>query len=280
MAADLRDEISISQQKDYWHNRALHHAFGIVWPPRPVRPLENHKFVVEPFIAYDGFGKPLIHNDPIEMLPLDLPKFSGSLFLLAGDEQSNRSAYRIDLSWGAARFQDIGRRIPIARFNYDKGAARLDPSFLAPRCRRLTRPRVTAGRIRPADLQWLPSRDTSDFIFHAEIDTSAAGFVNPPIYIAGLLPNTAAEHDFEPYEISGAGVVRSARQCLTFQIQISHESDAGQTPSTVSGIARSRTETTKRITAWLHRELLGIYWLGLEPHTDLFDLLETNRDHT
>src|SRR5438874_581145 len=55
---DFRRQLRVSDQYRWWHNRAMHHAFGIVHGFE-IEPQEDG-ILVHPGMAYDCFGREII----------------------------------------------------------------------------------------------------------------------------------------------------------------------------------------------------------------------------
>jgi hypothetical protein len=57
---DFRDQLAIEAQLRWWHNRAMHHAFGITCGFTTRKDEINNTVIVEPGLAYDWFGREII----------------------------------------------------------------------------------------------------------------------------------------------------------------------------------------------------------------------------
>src|SRR5437879_8729158 len=61
---DFRDQLAIDAQLRWWHNQAIHHAFGVAIGFEVRENKQQHSVLVEPGLAYDCFGREIVlsHN--------------------------------------------------------------------------------------------------------------------------------------------------------------------------------------------------------------------------
>ena len=64
LGEDLNSQAAAAEQLRWWHNRAMHGAFGVVAPFNPVAAGPAGAVTVHPFIAYDCFGRELVLPRP------------------------------------------------------------------------------------------------------------------------------------------------------------------------------------------------------------------------
>src|SRR2546425_10190257 len=57
---DFRDQLVIAAQLRWWHNRAMHHAFGIAYGFTTHKDENHHTVSIESGLAYDWFGREII----------------------------------------------------------------------------------------------------------------------------------------------------------------------------------------------------------------------------
>lgn len=90
---DFRDQSAIAAQLHWWHNRALHNAYGISEGLQVTR--NGNTVTVEPGVAYDRFGRELILSKPQALtIPADLE----DSFLLAQYQEIDSSNQQNELS--------------------------------------------------------------------------------------------------------------------------------------------------------------------------------------
>jgi hypothetical protein len=92
-SVDFRDQSAIAAQLRWWHNRALHNAYGIAEGLQVTR--DGNVVTVKPGVAYDCFGRELMLSKPqVLAIPADLE----DSFLLAQYQEINSSNYQNELS--------------------------------------------------------------------------------------------------------------------------------------------------------------------------------------
>lgn len=213
---DFRDQIGIEAQLRWWHNRALHNAFGVRYGYDVEQVVSNGRLVAVKIgcgIAYDCFGRELIlQGDRSVELP-HRPEASETIVLVVRYKNTKAfvpkrdrlnsclpgsvSVEEPDLCWlpgGATRAEE---GVPVARVSYEgEGQTpELDGLFTAPPSRAMARPRVSSGETVPGDTQWelwdeivktLGRIQSVHVGMQVEVDTSAAGFTETPRYFAWL----------------------------------------------------------------------------------------------
>jgi hypothetical protein len=194
---DFRDDGAIEAERRWWHNRALHAAFGINYGLQVAGDASSGTLVltVSCGLAYDCFGRELIlkKDRPAPSLPLGTAAQTLVIQTAAGGAQ---------LSWVATANLEIGDGVPLAQVTLTGGTAALNKIFQPPFARALARPRLATGDTVRGDTPWepwieevtgpdgTPQQQTVGVQTH--IDTSAAGFTAVPNYFAELQwPNLA-----------------------------------------------------------------------------------------
>jgi hypothetical protein len=195
---DLVDSLADTAHLRWWHNRALHAAFGIA-SGLTVNILGT-RVRVDPGLAYDAFGRELILR---ERVVVSMPAQPGDWTLVARYPEEAASSCRpptpcwpvsererdlgLDLVWLSTPSVRPGEVMPLLRIRGGDGEL---PVAERPRyrARPLARPRVASGSLDPAG-RWgfwtFAVRETDTILgLEVEIDTSAAGFTTTPRYVA------------------------------------------------------------------------------------------------
>ena len=179
-ARDLRDQTGSLEQLRWWHNRAAHQVFGVSQGLQvTVDPATPQIASVGCGLAYDCFGRELIVPSATTVsIPSNGNPAAASMYLTFA-----YSAGSATLSFVARNNFTTSIGVPLAFFDpgapYTKNA-----SFRAPAARALSRPRLGAGSTVPGNTSWERLPDGSGL--QVLIDTSSAGFTEPPFYLAGL----------------------------------------------------------------------------------------------
>jgi len=179
LANDLHDQAALDDQLRWWHNRALHDAYGVVdgLAVQPVPGAEPAAVIVNPGLAIDAFGRELILGRPRRVVsPADVER--SCLMIRAGER------------FGVVR---IGY-VPVAELNPRSGVPLAWPQKLhlaVPRARPVARPRIGRGATIAGQTPWRPWTETVDeqtiyLGIEAAIDTSAAGFTSVPCYFVQI----------------------------------------------------------------------------------------------
>jgi hypothetical protein len=227
-AADFRSQLNTEQQLRWWHNRAVHNAFGVTLGFEASRtplkgPLET--IHLEPGVAYDCFGRALILQTPRE-IPLPAVSAAATSFTLVaryretGQFPDPRQTAGVcfscceasadletpDFAWIATSTLRIEDGVPLGLlrrgFGAHSGTFFLDRSFIPAAPRPLARPTLANGSTIPGSTAWtFWSPGTGVLGFETIVDTSAAGFTRVPCYFATL---DGLSIDFLGTEFQGA----------------------------------------------------------------------------
>ena len=212
---DFQDQVDMEAQLRWWHNRALHQAYGVA-RGLEVAGVSNSNgsrikgVWVEPGIAYDCFGRMLVLQAAKE-IPLpesSLPTGRARVLVIRYKERcayprqpdnsstcwdTRRSSFleQPEFQWLDAEQPDPGQGVPLARIRYEQESDTVEPSldigFIVPRARALARPRIASGATIPGNTPWEPWEEKGTPIgVQVCIDTSAAGFTETPCYFAWL----------------------------------------------------------------------------------------------
>jgi hypothetical protein len=217
-ARDFSDQLSYQGQYRFWHNRALHNAYGVSFGLK-VEPINSSGalsgVLVGCGVGYDCFGRELILQEPAQVdlpSPPGEPSSTASLVITYLDR--GQFPNRTDISgvcYEPRRFRrehpqlmwELGSVSPadgvtLAELQYDaNGTPMLAPGYLAPQARPAARPRIGTGATVAGGTQWeLWSAEITlqasavpalvNLGVQVAIDTSAAGFTTPPCYFATL----------------------------------------------------------------------------------------------
>lgn len=218
-SSDFRDMQRIEAQRRWWHNRALHKAYGAYQGMQAKEVTESGEtFIrVAPGVAYDCFGRelvlecfariaiPSVLSANVKGFTLqarycgmerrDLTDDRSTTCCLSSQPSSVGTA---EFVWSAHQRVSPAEGIPLGRLPYSKGGKplRFRPFVPVPSQRPLARPRLGAGSTVPGSTVWQPwvytTLDGNDQPISTEIgvqttiDTSAAGFTDIPQYFAWL----------------------------------------------------------------------------------------------
>ena len=188
---DFRDDAAIQAQRRWWHNRALHAAFGVSYGLRVTGDTSSGALVltVPCGLAYDCFGRELIlkQDQPAPGLPPGTAE--QTLVIQAGNGGAR-------LAWIPSSNLEIGDGVPLAEVTFGNSGATLDKRFQPPFARALARPRLATGDTVRGNTPWEPwieeltgpdgTPQQQTVGVQTEIDTSAAGFTTLPDYFAEL----------------------------------------------------------------------------------------------
>jgi hypothetical protein len=184
---DLRDQQATSDQLRWWHNRAVHEAFGVAGGFQAT--LAGEEVTVEPGVAYDCFGQPL---RLLTRRSVDLPESPGRFTLLARPGTSGHG--EPELVWRETRGLDRRDGVPVARLRFSGTTPQLEP--VPSGTRPLAGPRLGWGSTPSDGTAWEPWHtlgpawewfvDDTVVGLQVTVDTSAAGFSEVPCYFAWL----------------------------------------------------------------------------------------------
>ncbi len=229
-SGDFREQSADTAQHRWWHNRALHNAYGVYQGLNASAIVSSSGMLtgvsVAAGVGYDSFGRELIVDSPQTVpLPVNVPAPPVTIVLLVRCEagQNCQPESTEDVCWTTTRPQSASTVsfvwMPLARVQlrdgvslaqviYDnKGGRTLNAMFVPPGARPIARPAIATGATLPATTAWepwtidVPIQFTAAFVgpptigVQAAIDTSAAGFTRTPCYFAWLAgplfnPNT------------------------------------------------------------------------------------------
>jgi hypothetical protein len=195
---DFRDQAAASDQFRWWHNRALHNAFGVASGMSVALATDAESALVQPGAAYDRIGRELLVLAPRSVrLPSQQQPMTLVARYRAGSSPGRPGINGAEaaLVWqrsGQAGGEPCGpgQGVPLAQLTYVADVPTL--TVVSSPARPLARPRIGNGST-PADSTpwrlWLyqaPDEPVVVLGLEVTVDTSAAGFTEVPCYFAWL----------------------------------------------------------------------------------------------
>jgi hypothetical protein len=273
---DFRDQQTIEAELRWWHNRALHNAYGIACGL--VVTQAGTQVTVAPGLAYDCFGRELLLSHPVE---LTLPPAPPAVKLLIRyRETSNASCSgppvgscgcsasagvpeHLELRWvDATRRFDPREGVPLPRISVHANGRVLAADPVEMRARPLARPRIATGSTTPGSSGWELWERLDDpattLGFQITIDTSVAGFTRVPCYFASL--------EGPRWRVLADG---SDPSLLLISDHIVHDSPTGFTFRVFAGLEQpdNRQPNAQRLPAFqafAREHRLSVHWLGIQ----------------
>jgi hypothetical protein len=276
-SSDLRVQRAASQQRRWWHNRALHDVPGIA-SGMTVALANKTKVEVQPGVAYDCFGRELLLFEP---RTLKLPPGRQRMTLDAC-YRSRESMAEAELHWRLTSWGGCKECIPLAELSYESNGVVLKTTEL--RARPLARPRIGYGTTPVEGTPWQPwlvagleqlwvvAGPGSDRLtvlgLQVGIDTTAAGFTETPCYFAWLQwPQVATSHlPYWVYLALGFQYVEEPR-IDRFQFRALLPALATDEISTLA--ASGRSPGRDAILSIARGQRLSVCWLGIQHEPDL-----------
>lgn len=212
LSRDLRDQFATDAQMRWWHNRALHNAYGVRQGLKVTE--EDGGIVVGDGVAYDCFGRELILHcsrtiarDSAGKTVLMIRYKETAEFVSHSDlldvcapcgTSASPNAEEPEFFWADAKTFSFRDGVPLSKLD-----GKENDVFIPPVSRPLARPRISKGATVPGDTAWEIWSETfrninskakviiSGAVKHevgiqVKIDTSAAGFTKTPCYFAWL----------------------------------------------------------------------------------------------
>jgi hypothetical protein len=283
-SVDFHDQSAIAAQLRWWHNRAVHNAYGIAEGLQVTR--NGNTVTVEPGVAYDCFGRELMLSQPqILTIPADLE----DSFLLAQYQDISSSNHQNELSqaclpakfkltqrprllWKPSHSVKVRDGVILTRL-INQTTVCFAPDFIPPRARAIARPRIGSGTTVPGATAWIPWRvsDGSQQIlagYQVEIDTSSAGFTEIPCYFAWLQGSSWSSPKGQFLFASFGHISKVSVEQLTFNLWLPQIQTWG-----LSSIERTNQALDTEFLTFAQQQKLYVSWLGIQP-------FEKNRDRT
>lgn len=262
---DLNDQLAYDASLRWWHNRAIHDTWGVVFGLRPG--LDGQEVIVSPGLAYDCFGRELI------LAPsrgIALPRSGeGQVWLLVLRAEAAAPAPRppVALVWTKPDpVLDPRLGVPLARGRFVEGAFRLEESERRPAIRPVSRPRLGSGATVRGRTDWrawtLPRGRFSIGGIDVRIDTTAAGFELTPCYFASLQGDVFARLGGRYVLVSFARVVQATPTSFVYSLWLPLAASRGNLALGRSLAVAAAAQPTGVVE--LARRELSVCWLGIE----------------
>ncbi|MFL6260715.1 MAG: hypothetical protein ACJ76Y_13460 [Thermoanaerobaculia bacterium] len=296
---DLNDTNAGEEERLFWHNRAVHDAYGVVVglavdPGTGVPP----EVTVHPGLAYDAYGRELavLAQTPVPP-PRDVSQTAEIWLLLLRHREGasgpdgcgcgGAGAPGSELVWRRARRAGIRDGVALARGWWISGAAgwlfRPDERFHPQRARAFARPHLGHGETPRGGTPWRswsePPGPTSGTDLtgaalpgiaipagargiEASVDTSAAGFTRTPCYFAWLQGGLwQVPHRLAPTVLPDR-VTGASRDRFTFSLWDPASSTV--TPAATNEAGQSLPLAAQGSLLNFALQRLYVCWLGIE----------------
>jgi len=213
---DFRDIEATEAQRRWWHNRAIHNAYGVRrgFGIRLVPSAGSYAMSVQPGVAYDSFSRELF-LETLQTIPLpaDAPAVANIRFMLLirycdpqhgaqsvpaearFTEQSGGRRGTVEFVWRRSDLVSPNSGVALGELLYKSGRPVLTP-FVPMRAQALAMPVVASGTTvagytpwEPWVVEWLLGGDRAlegTIGVQTTVDTSAAGFSDVPVYFAWI----------------------------------------------------------------------------------------------
>jgi hypothetical protein len=285
LARDFRAQAAVESQRRWWHNRALHGAYGVRFGLQALPVPGTAPIVAEvlPGLAYDPFGRELVlgatrrlaapaaaaGDDPAPLL-LVLRDAEAAALAACGTPAAG-AGDTAELAWQPEERWRPADGVPLARLAVGGGELSWDLAFLPPFAAPEARPKVESGRTLAGGTAWVPWPAPAlshrlELGLLVWVDTRAAGFTQLPCYFAwlagslsGLAVPPVAVLDF---------VGRTFLHGFYFHVRPMPVPAAEPVPSEPGLTGAGSAPAVRRPTfsdIWrLARERLSVCWLGLQ----------------
>jgi hypothetical protein len=292
LSRDFRDQSRFDEQLRWWHNRAMHGAFGVRYglSVRALTSTAEPQVEVEAGVAYDSFGREVILLAPRSLQVPAGPNETQPRVLVIRyrGHEGHRSSGGMgsgccsglapqngDLVWLQSQLLRPTDGVPLARVLYDDGEPLLDERFHTPAARPLARPRLGGGSTVAGNTKWeiwdLGLRRSFLVALQVSLDTRAAGFTEIPCYFAWLQGGLETRFDLEGpplllplYTHVAAATLTGFRfRVLTFALSRGVSSAAAQ-----------------NLLLSMARRQLTVCWLGIQMRGDQDALSEVTHEHS
>ena len=287
-SADRRDQVAIEGQLRWWHNRAMHNAFGVAEGMAVNRQIDH--VVVEPGIAYDNRGRELILQKPRTVaLPIlsetdDLTTW----LLVARYKETSEFTKRSEFSGGCFCHGSFFLEspeflwklkgewmpqdgVPLASFDFGGVTKRRrNPRFVKPVEHGQARHRVVTGETLIGNTDWEPWIEAErELGFQVKIDTRQSGFTQTPCYFAWLQRITPSPPARLSVVVPFSHILNESLGGFTFRVWLPSLFMPGNTNDTVRRMNQDRNPLEAKLrfyVAWLAiEEGLG---LALRHHEE------------
>ncbi len=283
---DFNDQLAIEAQRRWWHNRALHNAFGVSFGLQTSSVLNEQKVMtavrVTCGVAYDCFGRELILRSTREVpVPAMPPNVNAMTLLIRYKDAAqfpqtreiagacigpNFSPFQeqSELVWKPSHTVEIQDGVPLARVNNNPPS--LDSEFAPALSRPLARPRIASGATIPGNTPWKlwtiqgTKAESIKLGFEVEIDTSAAGFTQVPCYFAWLQGPLWNQIRGEFFPAPFAHIDAASIKGFTFRLWMPHL----DIPSLITRRKTTNENFATEFLTFAQRQKLFVCWLGIQ----------------
>lgn len=307
---DFNDIHAVEEQRRWWHNRALHNAYGIhrdpdVAPAFAATLSNDATFVtVTAGLAYDSFGRELIlETDQNVRVPAGVPDNESFVLLAryrmmapqARDEEfaailcTNQGPVCpgfVELVWKQLASFVFTDGVPLIAVKITGGDVTLvDLPFPPPVSSPLARPQLASGSTVPGNTAWelwtyVSSGQQHVLGVQTTIDTSASGFTDAPCYFAwlqGSLFNPLTQH-LAPALFPS--IAEETVHSFVFRIPLPLSSSGGFFATTpLAANAKHVTYVQpQEFSLFAHQQNLYVNWVGCQKNASapVLTLLLTN----
>lgn len=289
-ARDLNGLGAGEDERQWWHNRAVHDAYGVVAGLRLEASRATEAGVwVQAGLAYDVYGRELAILDPTVAPPPgnagDDPDEVWALLLRyrgVGDGASRCErgvafgAQRSELIWRRSRRVSVQDGVVLTRGCWTEERVFIeDDRFQNLPARPLARPRLGHGTTPPgatlwqpwAEPPWLPGASSTRRLvptargIEVTINTSAAGFTQIPCYFAWLQGGIWQLSHRLALTAPLPRISAEARDGFTFSLW--DPAASGLAPTNPAGADPDKAALLRFLA--LARQRLYVCWLGIEP---------------
>lgn len=290
---DFNDIHAVEEQRRWWHNRALHNAYGIHRDPDVVpafsATLSNDAtFVtVTAGLAYDSFGRELIlETDQDVMLPAGVP--DNEVFVLLARYRmvapqkrreefvailcANQGPVRpgfVELVWKQRDSFALNDGVPLIAVKITGGKGTpADLPFPLPVSSPLARPQLASGSTVPGNTAWelwthTFAGDPAVLGVQTTIDTSAAGFTDAPCYFAWLQGSVFNPQNRQLAQVVFPSIAEETVDSFVFQIALPFPSQGIFSASVAS---KMNYVTPQQFSSFAHQQNLYVNWVGCQKN--------------
>jgi hypothetical protein len=283
-SCDFRDQMAIEAQLRWWHNRALHNAFGVAEGFEAE--LKGQSVIIHRGLAYDCFGRELIL---ITDMPFSLPAGpipDAGITLLARYRETHQfprkdeitaacapnqalTSERPEFFWKRTDLVEIRDGVPL-----DRVCKNGNLKSVRSLARALARPHIASGATIPGNTDWeLWSEPVGDgemnLGFQVGVDTSAAGFTEVPCYFAwlqGALWSPSMSSDFFP--VLFEHIDSPSTTGFIFRVWMPN--------LPVPGDETANQEFESRFPEFARKRALFVCWLGIQAENEAGEQEEVN----
>jgi hypothetical protein len=259
---DLRDQLNISAQLRWWHNRAVHDPFGVASGMEVTLTADAQSATVQPGVAYDCAGRALRLLAP-RIVSLPTGHESAMLVARARDELALAEP---ELAWREAGRLDPREWVPLVRLTFETGAPAVHP--LGSRARPLARPRLGYGMTPAEGTPWEPWVLLETPIgLQVTLDTRAAGFTDVPCYFAWLQWQQVASSQL-PYlyyfYLAVQYLEEPAIDRFVFRVRLPLGLGDLRVTGGRPGIREGRVRSAEELVSFARGQQLSVCWLGIQ----------------